>query len=182
MSRLKHIFFVTLLLLASLSAKGQIGELRSRLGVGVNGGMAFSTMDFDPTIKQLQHMGKIFGLSLRYTCEKYFTTVCALQTELNYSQLGWKEDILSSEGVVLQDTYERTLNYIQMPLLCRLGWGKESRGLMFFILLGPQLGYYISGSAKQGDTWTLNDNGNPDRPNNVYQQYSMEPDKKFEYF
>ena len=52
---------------------------------------------------------------------------------------------------------------------------------MFFILLGPQIGYYLSGSSKQSDIWTLNANGNPDRPNNVYQQYTMEPDKKFEY-
>jgi len=173
------LFFMLLLIL--LTAKGQIGELRSRLSVGLNGGMVFNTIDFDPTVKQLQHQGKTFGLSLRYTSEKYFTTICALQAELNYTQLGWKEDIFSSEGVELRDTYERTLNYVQLPLLCRLGWGKESGGLMFFILLGPQVGYYLSGSSKQSDIWTLNANGNPDRPNNVYQQYTMEPDKKFEY-
>ena len=172
---------VVMFLLFSLVTRGQIGESRSRLSIGLNGGMAFSSVDFDPTIKQLQHKGKTFGLSLRYTSEKYFTTVCALQAELNYSQLGWKEDIRNAEGVVLQDTYERTLNYVQLPLLCRLGWGRESGGLMFFILLGPQLGYYLNGSAKQSDIWTLNGSGNPDRPNNVYQQYTMEPDKKFDY-
>ncbi|MDD7251794.1 MAG: porin family protein [Prevotellaceae bacterium] len=164
-----------------LSASAQIGERRSQLSIGVNGGVALSTIDFDPTIKQYQHIGPTIGVSLRYTCEKYFSTVCALQAELNYTQLGWKENILNAHGEKLKDTYKRDLGYLQLPLLCRLAWGKEQGGVMFFILLGPQLGYYISGTSKQSSTWTFNENGVPDRPNNVYQQYSMKPDRKLDY-
>ena len=146
-----------------LSASAQIGERRSQLSIGVNGGVALSTIDFDPTIKQYQHIGPTIGVSLRYTCEKYFSTVCALQAELNYTQLGWKENILNAHGEKLKDTYKRDLGYLQLPLLCRLAWGKEQGGVMFFILLA------------------FNENGVPDRPNNVYQQYSMRPDRKLDY-
>ena len=182
MTHIRRFAILALMFFTMLAVKGQVGESRSRLGVGVNGGMAFNTISFDPTIKQFQHKGLSFGLSMRYTCEKYFTTICALQAEINYTQLGWKEEILDAYGAELEDTYQRDMNYIQLPLLCRLGWGKESSGLQFFILLGPQFGYYISSSAKQSDIWTLNSEGHPNRPNNVYQQYDMkDPDNKFEY-
>lgn len=160
---------------------GQVGDPRSQLSVGVNGGLAFNTVSFDPTVKQKQHQGISFGVTVRYTCEKYFSTVCAIQAELDYTQLGWKEDVYGSNGQPLSDTYQRDLGYVQLPLLARLAWGKEKKGLMFFILLGPQLGYYLKGSEKKSGQWTLNDEGNPDRPNNVYQQYGLSPQKSLDY-
>lgn len=160
---------------------GQVGDPRSQLSIGVNGGMAFNSVSFDPTVKQKLHSGITFGVTARYTCEKYFSTVCALQVELNYTQLGWKEEVLSSESQPLPDTYERTLGYVQLPLLARLAWGKERKGLMFFILLGPQLGYYVNSSVKQSAQWTLDDTGVPDRPNNVYQQYDLDPQNSLDY-
>ncbi|MBQ8098181.1 MAG: PorT family protein [Bacteroidaceae bacterium] len=162
-------------------AQAQIGERRSQLSIGGSGGLAFSSVDFDPTIKQGQLSAPMMGFVMRYTCEKYFTTVCALQAEVNYVGLGWKEDILSSRSLPLEDTFERTLGYVQVPLLARLGWGRETRGLQFFIVAGPQFGYLLKDDAKRGAVWTLNDEGHPDRPNNVYQQYEMEPDRKFDY-
>ena len=169
------------LLLLAGAGKAQVGEYRSVLSVGINGGVAMSSMDFDPTIKQQLHIGPTVGVTVRYTCEKYFTTVCAMQAELNISQMGWKENVLSSEGEELEDEYERDLWYIQLPLLARLSWGREERGAMFFILLGPQVGYYLSGSETFGSTWTLDADGNPDRPNSVYQQYGKEPERKLDY-
>lgn len=173
---------VLLLLIGSLAcAKAQVGEYRSVLSVGVNGGVALSSVDFDPTIKQGTHVGPTMGLAVRYTCEKYFTTVCALQVELNVTQMGWKETVLSSDGEELEDEYSRDLWYVQLPLLARLGWGHEERGLMFYVLLGPQVGYYVSGKERMGSVWTLDSDGNPDRPNNVYQQYGKEPERKIDY-
>ena len=179
--KLRRYWLALVLAWIASCAWAQIGERRSVLSIGGNAGLLFNSVDFDPTIRQTQHMGAGVGLTLRYTCEKYFTTVCALQVELNYAQLGWKEDILNAYSQELPDTYSRNLSYVQLPLLARLSWGRERGGLAFFILLGPQLGYYISGSEDRSAQWTLNDEGNPDRPNNVYQQYTMEPDNKFEY-
>lgn len=173
---------VLLLLIGSyVNGRAQIGEYRSVLSIGGNGGVALSSMDFDPTIKQGLHMGPTFGITIRYTCEKYFSTVCALQAELNISQLGWKENVMNSEGEELEDEYSRNLWYVQLPLLARLAWGREEHGFMFFVLAGPQIGYYISGSEERSSVWTLDADGNPDRPNSVYQQYGKDPERKFDY-
>jgi hypothetical protein len=169
------------LLLLPLSLKAQIGEQRSTLSVGGNAGITLSSIDFDPTIRQKQLIQPTLGLTLRYTCEKYFSTVCAIQAELNLARLGWKEDIMNGEKQKLPDTYQRELTYLQFPLMARLAWGKEQRGLMFFVLAGPQVNFYLGQSEKRSDVWTLNQNGNPDRPNNVYQQYTMDPQHKFDY-
>ena len=177
-------FFVLLVLLlfcSHLYSVAQIGEHRSRLSIGGGAGMSFNSIDFDPTIKQSQLAQPMMGLALRYTCEKYFATVCALQVELNYVRLGWKENIVNSSSEPLEDTYQRELGYIQVPLMARMSWGRELRGLSFFIMAGPQFSYNIGNMEKRSNVWTLNAEGNPDRPNNVYQQYGMEPQRKFDY-
>ena len=106
------IFFVCLVW--GRVAFAQVGESRSQLDVGFNGGLAMNHISFDPTIKQKLHMGPTFGVTLRYTCEKYFAAVCALQIELNYARLGWRENIRSSADEPLPDIRIRspwTVNY-----------------------------------------------------------------------
>lgn len=169
------------LLLVCLGASAQIGEHRSELSIGVTGGMSMNSIDFDPTIKQKSLMAFTGGIAMRYTCEKYFSTVCALQIELNYTQLGWKEDISSRAGEPLPDKYTRKINYIQLPMFARLGWGKEQRGLMFYILAGPQIGYCIGDTSERSAEWTINEEGNPDRPNNMYEQYDLKIKNKIDY-
>ena len=161
--------------------QAQIGERRSELSVGITSGVSLNSVDFDPTIKQNYLSSFTGGVAMRYTCEKYFSTVCTLQLELNYAQLGWNENILNSQGEPLPDTYKRKLSYIQLPLLARLGWGREKRGLMFYITAGPQIGYCISDVSERSPEWTLNTEGNPDRPNNMYEQYDLEVKNKIDY-
>lgn len=178
----RHIksILVGILLLSSVSAKAQVGEARNSLAVGFTGGVMMNTIGFDPTIKQNLHMGPTFGVVARYTSERYFKAYCALQVELNYSVLGWRENILNSNSEPLPDTYERNIHYIQLPMLARLAWGKERRGAMGYFLAGPQIGYCLSEKSKQS-AFTLNEEGNPDRPNGLYSQYSMSIDRKFDY-
>lgn len=170
-----------IMVMIATTVKAQIGESRNVLSFGVNGGVNMNTIGFDPTIKQMQHLGPTLGVTFRYTCEKYFATICALQMELNYSQLGWKEDIMNSQNEKIPDTYQRNMNYIQFPMLARLGWGREQRGFQFYFLAGPQLGFCFSETSERSDIWTLNINGQPDRPNQVNQQYEMPIKNKFDY-
>ncbi len=163
------------------NATSQIGERRNEIRVGLTSGINMNSIDFDPTIKQGKLMGYTGGFAMKYTCEKYFNTICALQVELNYARLGWKEDILSATGEKLPDTYQRNMNYVQLPLFANLGWGKEEKGFVFYILAGPQVGYCFGDESKKSSTWTLNPAGNPDRPNNMYAQYDMKIAHKFDY-
>ncbi len=160
-----------LLLALPLCVAAQVGEPRHDLAVGISGGYALNKVSFTPTIKQDYHGGLTFGTTIRYTCEKYFAALCALQAEVNYIQLGWKEHIETSTN-----TYERTINYVQVPLLANLGFGRERGGAKGFLVLGPQIGFELSESEKRGGgVW---DNI---RPNNVIAQYDKEVEKKFEY-
>lgn len=180
MTILKPFFAALGLTLLPLAAQAQVGEARRTISLGASGGVALNSIGFNPTIKQGLHMGPTLGLVARFTSEKYFKTYCALQIELNYTSMGWKENILDSNSNPLPDTYSRTQNYIQLPLLARLAWGRERRGLMGYFLAGPQVGYCIGESTSQS-TFTLNDEGNPDRPNGLYAQYSMPIERKFDY-
>ena len=170
----------SLLLLFAVPVQAQVGEVRNSLAVGFTGGVMMNTIGFDPTIKQNQHIGPTFGVVARYTSERYFKAYCALQVELNYSVLGWRENILNSNSEPLPDAYERNIHYIQLPMLARLAWGKERRGAMGYFLAGPQIGYCLSEKSKQS-AFTLNEEGNPDRPNGLYSQYAMSIDWKFDY-
>ena len=66
-------------------------------------------------------------------------------------------------------------------MFARLGWGKEQRGLMFYILAGPQIGYCIGDTSERSAKWTINEEGNPDRPNNMYEQYDLKIKNKIDY-
>ena len=171
---MKKPLLTIILAVASLAAQAQVGEARRDLAVGVSGGYVLNKVSFNPTIKQDFHTAPTFGITLRYTCEKYFAALCALQTEVNYTGLGWKEKIETST-----DTYERQVNYIQVPLLANLGFGRERGGVKGFLVLGPQIGFCLSEKEKRGGDWTeetLNK-----RPNQVVEQYDLKVQRKFEY-
>ena len=66
-------------------------------------------------------------------------------------------------------------------MLARLGWGREQRGVMFYVLAGPQLGLCIGERAHRSSTWTVDADGNPDRPNMFSSQYTMDIEHRFDY-
>lgn len=152
MERMRSI--LVLVLIVCLSADGvwaQVGEYRSDLSVGVNGGVTMSSLSFVPKVPQNQLMGKTMGFTVRYVGEKYFKSVCAIVAEVNYAQIGWEESILTiaDQPVVnpatgLAEEYRRQCDYLQIPLFARLGWGRERKGLQAFFQVGPQLGIFLN--------------------------------------
>lgn len=162
------------------TVQAQVGERRDNIALGASGGVALNTIAFDPTIKQTMHVGYTAGVVARFTSEKYFKALCSLQLELNYTQLGWKENVLNAQSQPLPDTYRRDLHYLQLPMLARLAWGREKRGVMGYVLAGPQIGWCLGEQTEQS-AFTMNEEGVPDRPNGLYAQYGMPVDKKFDY-
>ena len=149
-------FLIAILLLAGfvLPAAAQIGEARSNLSVGINGGVNLNSVSFTPSIKQNSLMGITGGVTARYISEKYFAMICGAQVELNFSQRGWDQLFetvsLDANGyeVTSKDpskTYTRKMTYIDIPFLAHLAFGRD-RGLQFFVHAGPQIGFLISES------------------------------------
>lgn len=143
---------VVIFVLCSVAASAQVGEFRKDFAVGFNGGYVLSNVDFVPKVPQGYQGGMTGGLTLRYTCEKYFKSICAVVAEINYAQIGWKEEILDmkDQPVPLHTDpsqtlrYSRKINYLQVPVLARLGWGRERNGFQAFFQLGPQIGVYLN--------------------------------------
>ena len=180
----KHLLFLFLLLSASVHA--QVGEHRNDLAVGVNGGYVLSNVSFVPSVPQGLHGGITGGFSVRYTCEKYFKSICALYAEVNYAKIGWEEEILdiNDKPVInphtqLEEEFKNTINYIQIPVMAHLGWGRERSGFQFFVNIGPQFGVYLS-EASTANYDVLHPNL-PDRVSPVIAQDTMKVENKFDY-
>jgi hypothetical protein len=152
-----RVWFISLSSLLTFSPSfAQVGEYRTDFAVGFNGGYTLSNIAFVPKVPQGMLGGITGGFTARYTCEKYFKSICAVTAEVNYAQIGWKEDILdfNDQPVTLFDDptqtlqYSRRINYVQIPLLARMGWGRERKGFQFFFQIGPQFGLYLSDKAE----------------------------------
>jgi hypothetical protein len=148
---MKKVYFIAFFASLFISAKAQIGEYRSELSVGVNGGYVLSNVGFTPEVPQNYLGGLTGGLTLRYTCEKYFKSICALVGEINVTQAGWKERIQDASDLQIinpvtgvAEEYQRQLTYIQVPMMARMGWGRERSGFQFFFQLGPQVGFFLN--------------------------------------
>ena len=173
---MKRLLLPLVALILSMASHAQVGELRNNLAVGFNGGYNLSSVDFSPTIKQGLLPGYTGGVTMRYTSEKYFSLICAAQLELNFAQRGWSETI--DDGT--NNTYSRTTNYIEIPFFAHLGWGKEERGLQFFVNAGPQIGLFLNDIERYGFTqeypWDTSQ-----RPNNITEQYGKAVENLLEY-
>ena len=191
-------FSVIICCLSFSPVRAQIGEHRDDLAVGFSGGYTMSSVNFLPRVPQGQLGGLSGGVVVRYTCEKYFKSVCSLVGEVNFSQMGWKEDILNrnDEPVPVLDpetgkeiegtaeAYERRMNYVQIPLMARLGWGRERKGLQFYFQVGPQISFFLSEKA----TYNF-DLDHPNLPaflrlgrrSSVTKHYHMPVENKFDY-
>lgn len=172
--RYKHLGLLMLACLFTMPAMAQLGEERHNLAVGVNLGMNMNKVEFSPQIKQNSHNGMSFGVTARYMCEKYFKMMCGIQAEINYSQRGWNEKIEDGSD----NTYKRTMNYLEIPLLAHLAFGKDAldKGMKFFVNMGPQISFFLNEKENMSDNWDTSS-----RPNGVIQQYGKLVENKFDY-
>lgn len=172
--RMKGFAIGILACMFAFPAMAQVGELRNNWAIGVNGGLNMSSVSFEPSIKQNSKNGMAMGLTARYMCEKYFSMMCGIQAEVNYVQRGWNEKIEDGSN----NTYSRTMNYLEIPLLAHLAFGKDAidKGVKFFVNAGPQIGMFLSESENMSDNWDTSS-----RPNGIVQQYGKMVENKLDY-
>lgn len=186
MLRHTFLFFILILLIPNQEVSAQVGSYRNDFSVGVNGGYVMSSVAFSPKVEQKQHLGSTFGMSFRYVCEKYFSTICSVYAEVNYASIGWKQDIkdINDAPVInattgLAEEYQRTINYIQVPIFAHLGWGKEAKGMQFFIQAGPQFGVFLN--EKTTSNYASTTRNISDRASSVVEQEGKSVENKFDY-
>lgn len=178
---MKRSLFFYLFAFLPFTVMAQVGEHRSEFAIGVNGGFMMSTIGFTPEVPQVQHTGMTGGITFRYTSEKYFNSICAIVGEVNFAQVGWKEDILDAndQPVInsvtgIAEKYQRDMTYVQVPVFARLGWGRERKGMQFFIQAGPQVGVFLS--EKTSKNYHVSE-----RPFGVQAQDTMAVENTFDY-
>ncbi|MDR2815977.1 MAG: PorT family protein [Proteiniphilum sp.] len=106
------------------------------LGAGVGG--LFSKVDFVPRVPQVYKQGVYGGISAKYISEKYL----GLIMELNFAQRGWKEEFDPSST---DFSYSRTLNYIEIPFMTHIYFGRKAR---FIVNAGPQVSLLVGDNQK----------------------------------
>lgn len=154
-------------LLSGINASAQLGELRNNWAIGINGGLLMNKVSFssEVSVKEKMQLAPTVGITARYISEKYFAMICGVQVELNYAQKGWKEDPEDKPY-----SYERKMNYLELPFLVHLAFGKE-RGAQFFVNAGPQLNFLLSEKEVYGGNWQ----------SLGYQQHGKMAERKFDY-
>ncbi|OAV67311.1 hypothetical protein Barb4_02515 [Bacteroidales bacterium Barb4] len=141
--------------LTTVSGRAQ-QPFKRELAFGFGGGVTLSSVGFTPKVDQGLLLGRQGGLVVRWITEEHL----GLIAELNYAQQGWKEDF-----------YSRTLNYIELPFLTHLYFGRKR--VRFFVNAGPKIGYMPSESTDE------NLNGN--QPNRTNEQHGMAVENKFDW-
>lgn len=135
MSLLKRIILSVLFLVAVLGVNAQT-HYQSNVAIGVKGGMDFSRVFFNPSVKQAFQPGFTAGVAVRYIEESHF----GLIGELNFAQRGWKENFEE-----FPYKYSRDLDFIDLCFLAHVFFGRRGR---FFFNAGPQVGYYLGEHIK----------------------------------
>ena len=132
--------YIVLLALTALACSpriyGQARLLAPEMYIGASGGVVASMVMFSPKVPGTTDVLKTAllsgkgGLMFRYSGHK----CCGIQLELNYAQLGWRENTDSH-------SYTRRLDYLELPVLTHIWFGKPHfRG---FVNIGPQVAFCL---------------------------------------
>ena len=122
---------IIVLCLSSPFAKTQnVFVPETNFGIKLGGNL--SMVSFDPGVEQDLSFGFVGGLVFKHISQKSL----GIQVELNYLQAGWSENLESP------NIYSRRLNYIQLPTMTHINFGK--RKTRFLINLGPYFSYLVS--------------------------------------
>ncbi|NDW10395.1 porin family protein [Dysgonomonas sp. 520] len=174
----KYILLLTLSLLLIGNGYAQTqNKPDPEWNVGIGFGPTFSSVSFVPTrpstyLNTSYTNGFQGGVAVRYISDKNV----GLLAELNYSQLGWKEDF--GDNNIEGYEYTRTLDYIELPILTHIYIGNKVR---FIINLGPKFGFNIGGKEKMNNALRefLDSEDVPE--DKVTYQYGKNTDIKFDY-
>ncbi|NDV45871.1 PorT family protein [Paludibacter sp. 221] len=152
---MRKICFLCVLLISSVYAVSQTILLDpAEIYIGTSHGATASMVMFTPNVEQDILIGYNGGVTFRYVTEKNL----GMQIELNLSQRGWKEK---------ENLYAKRLNYIELPFLAHIYFGKKSR---FVFNIGPKAAFLI------GEKTLIDNTGASTRP-----QHTKEIQSKFDY-
>ena len=166
---MKTKLLIIFLSFAAFAANAQDLELfRPRFLIGGSFGTTFSSTTFVPKVKNGMLLGYTGGIVARYDSEKNV----GIQAELNYAQQGWEEEFFNAKY-----EYSRVINYIELPLLTHIYFGKKN--FKVFLNIGPKIGYALSEKTTSSNNFENIDQ--VDEENHILEQHGMPLQNKFDW-
>lgn len=147
--------FITILALFFIALKGSAQEetepFKRRFMIGPTGGINISNLIFTPRVEQDPKIGFDGGIILRYDIGYVYNlsnVIGSIWIEFDYSQRGWleKPKDLDESYNKLGLFYDRTLTFINMPIMTHLSFGKKA--LKLTVDMGAHFGYLIAENTK----------------------------------
>lgn len=162
----------------TLGAVGQT-HYKANIQFGVKGGYEMSRVFFNPSVHQGLAPGFTAGVTFRYIEENHF----GLIAELNLNQRGWKENFdqtgRGEEYLHSPYRYRRTLNYLSIPVLAHIYFGRRGR---FFINAGPEISFFLGESTSANfDPEKINELPNFPIQYRTNSQLTMSASQKVDY-
>lgn len=140
---MKRLLFVLYCACCSTLLWAQYTYIEPEICIGTNQGVAlWTTVGFasskssQPPVEQNFDVRYNGGFTFRYIGQKYFGVIA----ELNYTQRGW-----SSTSPVTGERYDHRLDYLEIPFLAHIYFGKEK--FRFFVNLGPKVRFLVNDQA-----------------------------------
>ncbi|NLY23612.1 MAG: PorT family protein [Bacteroidales bacterium] len=129
---MRRLYLLPVLLTLFMSLHAQKQAFKGELYFGAGGGVMSASVDFMPAIPQMFNRGVYAGVAVKYISEKHL----GLVSEINFAQRGWKEEF----DPITDFSFKRTLNYIEVPFMTHVYFGKKAR---FILNAGPQISILI---------------------------------------
>ena len=129
---MRRFFLLLMMLTLFMALHAQKQAFKGELYFGAGGGAMSASVDFMPTIPQMFNRAVYGGVAVKYISEKHL----GLVGEINFAQRGWKEEFDPATDF----SYKRTLNYIEVPLMTHIYFGKKAR---FILNAGPQVSILV---------------------------------------
>lgn len=175
MKRLLLTIFALLFVALNSSAQDETETFKRRFMIGPTAGVNLSNLIFTPKVQQDPKIGFDAGVVLRYDIGYVYNlsnVVGGIWIEFDYSQRGWleKPKDLDEPYDKLGLFYDRTLTFVNMPIMTQLTFGKKA--LKLTVDMGAHFGYLISESSKSNF-------GDQKIPGVVTRQHSMSVENKF---
>jgi len=146
--------YTALLLVFSLSC----AEAYAQIGVGFRAGILTNKEAFDDdnsnttVINDETVTGYTFGIPVEVALSKVFS----IQPEVNFQRRGTNKVNQFNIGPnSIQQSIERNINYLEIPLLFKLGYTTES--FTVAAVAGPTFSYAVSGTTTAGDRVSAGD-------------------------
>ena len=178
----KIIFTYILFILVAFPAYNQ-EKFKPEWTIGMGGGIVLPAVDFASgnrkAFETKSEMHSHGGISIRYISEKNLGFI----VELNYSQLGWTERFNAEETLTekydrAKFAYSRNLNYMEMPILTHIYFGRKVR---FVVNLGPKISYLINEKETISDELVNYLASGETSPRMSTHQYFRKTDKSIDY-